>query len=132
MKKTTPQLVILFLWFILVAAVSGCGSDDKPNESGNNPPTIQSITADPDTFHMSEFSTITVIAEDPDGDELHYTWNHRHGESILEWVSASGNTAMLTTCGCVIAEPLNAWVISTVDDGRGGEATDSVSIVVLQ
>ena len=131
MKKTTPQLVILYLWFILVAAVSGCGGDNKPNESGNTPPTILSLTAVPDTFYALEISTITAVAEDPDGDELHYTWSHRHGESILEWVTATGNPAVLSTCTCELDEPLQAWVIVTVTDGKGGAAQDSVAIVVL-
>jgi hypothetical protein len=128
------NVVRCFVVFVAASSVmllsAGCGSDDPPTASDNHPPTISSITANPSTFHLGDLSTITVTATDPDGDGLQYYWDHR-GESVLEWFSSTGNTAILTTCGCLIVDDLHTWVLATVKDGKGGEATDSVAVVVL-
>jgi hypothetical protein len=111
--------------------LGGCGDDEKPVATENTPPVILSLTAEPDTFYALELCTITAVAEDPDDDPLQYGWAYRHSGSILVWVSATSNPAVLTTCSCNITEPLNAWVIATIDDGNGGMAQDSIAIVVL-
>lgn len=129
--KTARWLLLSSIYVAGLSGVFGCSDDDNPITPENNPPTLLSVTAAPDTFHPLEISTITAVAEDPDGDELLYIWRHRHGESILEWVVATGNPAVLSTCTCDLDEPLQAWVIATVSDGKGGVAHDSVAIVVL-
>ncbi len=129
--KQIRFLLVLGTLSVLLTALLGCGSDDKPTGSDNAAPVISSITASPSSFQQGELCTVTVVASDPDGDNLQYSWDHHNAESQLEWVSAGGNTAVLTTCGCLIVDDLYAWVLATVRDGRGGEAIDSVEIVVL-
>lgn len=128
--NTIRYLAKLATCCVVVLILAGCGGDDPPTAPDNHPPTISSITADPSTFHQGDLSTITVIATDPDGDALQYFWDHRGG-SQLDWILSSGNTAVLTTCGCLIVDDLYTWVLATVKDGNGGETTDSVAIVVL-
>jgi hypothetical protein len=116
---------------ILIIAVfwSGCGKDDKATDPQNRPPTITSLTAEPDTFHVNESTIITVIASDPDGDALNYNWE-AHGEDLLPMPGEEPNTMELIIC-CPILEPRTAMVLSIVDDGRGGETSDSVQVWVL-
>jgi hypothetical protein len=114
---------------ILLASVIwlGCSEDKKGTDPNNNPPVIQSITADPDTFIAGQFTTVTVVASDPDGDILQYQWEARK----LERIGGQGNTVMLEACDCEILVPTDDIVIATVRDGRGGEALDSVSVHIL-
>ena len=115
-------LIIVVLW-------SGCGKDDKATDAQNRPPVITSLTAEPDTFHVNESTLITVIASDPDGDALNYNWE-AHDEELLPMPGDDPNTIELIIC-CPILEPRTGMVLSIVDDGRGGEATDSVQVWVL-
>jgi hypothetical protein len=104
-----------------------CGKDNNGVDPGNSSPVIESITADPDTMLADEITTVTVVASDPDGDILQYEWEARK----LELSSLPGSTVMLEVCDCEIHEPTTDVVISTVSDGRGGVARDSVSVHIL-
>jgi len=113
----------------MAAGLVGCGDDDKTVNPNNRPPVILSITADPDTFYMYGSTTITVEAEDPDDDPLTYSWDCSLCPSPIKYASASGNTAVLTNC-CEISQITEVWAFAIVDDGQGGEARDSVYVVV--
>jgi hypothetical protein len=114
---------------ISLASVSwlSCSEDKKSVDPNNRPPVIQSITADPDTFYAGQHTTVTVVANDPDGDILQYFWEARK----LDRIGGQGNTVMLEACDCEIRVPTDDIVIATVRDGRGGEALDSVSVHIL-
>ena len=114
---------------ILLASVTwlSCSEDKKGTDPNNSPPVIQSITADPDTFYAGHYTTVTVMATDPDGDILQYQWEARR----LDGIGGQGNTIMLEACACNFSEPSDVIVIATVLDGRGGEALDSVSVHIL-
>ena len=116
---------------VLLASVTwlSCSEDKKGTDPNNSPPVIQSMTADPDTFYAGpgHYTTVTVMATDPDGDVLQYQWEARK----LERKGGQGNTVMLEACDCEISVPTNDIVIATVRDGRGGEALDSVSVHIL-
>jgi len=117
----TPIAVILVIGF-------SCGKDDKTTDPQNSNPVITSLTADPDTFYAGSSSIITVIADDPDGDVLSYYWE-AHGSHLMPMPSGS-NTMELTNC-CPIAQPESAVVLSVVEDGRGGEARDSIELWIF-
>ncbi len=113
---------------LAMAVWLSCGKDDKATDPQNRPPVITSVTADPDTFYMGNSTIITVIASDPDGDALNYNWE-AHGQDLLP-IGGGSNTMEFTNC-CPVFEPATAVILSIVDDGRDGEARDSVQVWIL-
>lgn len=87
----------------------------------NNPPTIESLTTDCPRVKKGGTATLTCDASDPDGDELTYEWSVERGNfsgegAVVSWVGPSEYGTFTITV--------------TVTDGRGGEATDSIDIIV--
>ena len=87
----------------------------------NQPPTINSLTAEKEVSTLSE-SQIACEANDTDGDTLTYQWSADGGTikgegSNVTWVTPD-------TAG-------NYTVKVAVTDGKGGEATDSTTISVI-
>ncbi len=89
--------------------------------SSNRPPVVSSVTASPSSLKQSESSTVTCSATDPDNNTLTYTWEAAGGS-----VSGSGSTA---TWKAPAAD--GSFTIKvTVNDGKGGQASGSVTITV--
>ena len=91
-------------------------------ESINHTPIILSLTADCRKIDLGAKSKLTCTAMDPDGDTLLYTWISAYGTligggSTATWVAPEIQGIYYITC--------------RVDDGRGGQAMDSIGIVVL-
>ncbi len=87
----------------------------------NQPPVIDSLTTEKELVVKAGTSTIECIASDPDEDELSYTWSAERG-------NISGEGAVVTW---VAPNTYGTYTITvTVTDGRGGEASESVSIEV--
>jgi hypothetical protein len=87
----------------------------------NHPPVIDSLTAKPQKVKKAMTSTIECLASDPEGDKLSYTWSASGGNisgegSVVSWVAP--NTFGTYT------------ITVTITDGRGGETTKSIDIVV--
>ena len=120
--------LIMMIVIVMIAAV-GCGDDDKNVNPDNNPPVIVSVTANPDTIFANQSTTVAVVANDPDGDDLHCSWEV-HG---LEMQAISGtNTSVELQPGCdCLEDPADVQVLAIVTDGNGGEARDSAKVVVL-
>jgi len=117
-----PLLLTALLW-------TSCGDDDDSStNSQNQPPIIRSLTAAPDTFYAGQITTITVDAEDPEGDPLSYEWEA--DQSWLLVISSASNTLDLTNC-CPIDSSKTTFVHSIVSDDHSGQARDSVQIWVL-
>ena len=125
--RSSSMIHIAALIFLMSVTWLSCSEDKKVVDSNNHTPVIQSITADPDTFYAGYYTTVTVIATDPDGDILQYQWDARR----LDLIGGQGSTIMLEACTCNFSEPSDVNVIATVRDGRGGEAMDSVTVHVL-
>jgi len=90
-------------------------------ESINHAPVIEAVTAHPRKIDLGAGTHLACIASDPDGDSLSYTWSAAAGT-----LSDSGATAAWIA-------PLvegNYYIICTVDDSAGGQAIDSIGIVV--
>jgi chitinase len=87
----------------------------------NNPPVIESLTTDCPRVKQSHSAILTCVASDPDGDELNYSWSAERG-------SIDGEDAEVTWVG---PNEFGTFVITlTVSDGRGGEASSEISIIV--
>jgi len=87
----------------------------------NRNPQISSLTATPVSVVTGGSSTVKCTASDPDGDTLTYSWIYAGGS-----ISGTGSTVTWTapsTFGIYI-------VTAIVSDGKGGTATQSVSIAV--
>jgi hypothetical protein len=93
-----------------------------PPPPPNQPPVINSLTAEKEVTTLSE-SQIVCEANDTDGDTLTYQWSADGGTikgegSSVTWVAPD-------TAG-------NYTVKVAVSDGKGGEATDSTTIAVIE
>ncbi len=91
--------------------------------SSNSSPTINSLSATPDTVSKNGISDLICIASDPDNDPLSYNWIVTNGT-----ISGTGDTV-----SWIAPDTTGTFIIScTVSDGNGGESIDSVEIVVDQ
>ena len=86
----------------------------------NNPPIIASLITDCPRVRQAGTATLTCEATDPDGDELSYEWSSERGNfsgegAVVSWVGPSEYGTFVITV--------------TVSDGRGGEATEEISII---
>ena len=118
MNILKSKLIIIGLMFISFFLFS---CEEETTEPKNEPPVILSLTADPDSIDVEGSSTLTSVAIDPDGDELTYTWIASQGSlvgsgSSVSWVAPNSEGTYSVTC--------------KVDDGRGGDDSKSVTIVV--
>lgn len=93
----------------------------------NQPPVIESLTAEWGRLKKASNTPITCVASDPDGDTLTYEWS-----AVDETGNPAGNiTGEGYTTTWVAPNDYGTYTITvTVSDGRGGEATSSVDIIV--
>ena len=87
----------------------------------NNDPIITGITAHPRKIHLGSESEINCAATDPDGDTLNYNWT-----AIFGTISGTGATITWTAP----TSAGNYYITCLVNDGRGGEAIDSIGVSV--
>jgi outer membrane protein OmpA-like peptidoglycan-associated protein len=88
----------------------------------NRPPTVRAA-CDPCTVEVGKVSTVSADAQDPDGDPLTYRWTANAGS-----FSNPANRQTAWTAPMVVG-PVPVTV--TVNDGRGGTASASVTIQVV-
>ena len=89
----------------------------------NRPPTVRA-RCEPCTVEVGRTSTVTADAQDPDGDTLRYRWSAPSG--------TFQNQADRQTTWTAPQQEGPVPVTVTVDDGRGGTASDSVTIQVVR
>ncbi len=87
----------------------------------NHPPVIESLTTQALEVRKATTCVIECVASDPDDGSLSYIWsasggNISEGGSVATWVAPN-------TYGTYVIKV-------TVNDGRGGEATKNIRIVV--
>jgi hypothetical protein len=94
----------------------------------NHSPAISSVDPDRTRVRVGERVSVSARASDPDNDELRYSWTSSAGT-----IRGSGSTVTLDTSGI---EPdsgsTQVRLTVTVNDQRGGIATDSTSVTVQQ
>ena len=89
----------------------------------NQNPTVTSM-CDPCMLEVGETSTLTAAASDPDGDML-----------VFRWSASQGSFSQLATATTVWTAPALPGVVTVtvmVEDGRGGSATSTLDIQVVQ
>jgi outer membrane protein OmpA-like peptidoglycan-associated protein len=94
-----------------------------PAVAPNRPPSVRA-RCEPCTVDVGKTSTVSADATDPDGDRLTYTWATAAGQLT----SASDRQSPWTA-------PMQEGpvpVTVTVNDGKGGSATDAVTIQVIR
>ena len=89
----------------------------------NRPPTVRAA-CDPCTVEVGKTSTVSADAQDPDGDPLTYRWAANSGS----FTNPSNRQTPWTAPMVVGPVPVTV----TVTDGRGGTASASVTIQVVQ
>ncbi len=94
-----------------------------PAPPANRPPTVKA-RCEPCTLPVGQQSTVTADANDPDGDTLTYRWSAPSG--------TFGNASERQTTFTCPAQPGAVPVTVTVNDGKGGTASDTVTIQCTQ
>jgi outer membrane protein OmpA-like peptidoglycan-associated protein len=94
-----------------------------PAPPQNGPPTVKA-RCEPCTVDVGKSATVTADAQDPDGDPLTYKWSTPTG--TLQ------NPADRQTLWTAPMQPGPVPVTVTVDDGKGGTASDTVTIQVVR
>lgn len=91
--------------------------------AANRPPTVKA-RCEPCIVEVGKSSTVTADANDPDGDPLKYKWSTPTG--------TLANNADRQTLWTAPMQEGSVPVTVTVDDGKGGTATDTVTIQVIK
>ncbi len=89
----------------------------------NRPPTVKA-RCEPCVVQVGKTAMVTADAQDPDGDTLTYKWSVPTGRLA--------NAADRQTQWTAPEQEGSVPVTVTVDDGRGGTATDTVTIQVVR
>jgi peptidoglycan-associated lipoprotein len=90
-----------------------------PVAAANRPPTVKA-RCEPCVVEVGRTSTVTADASDPDGDVLTYKWSAPAG--------TFANPAERQTIFTCPMTPGSIPVTVTVSDGRGGTASDTITI----
>jgi len=94
-----------------------------PQAPVNRPPTVKA-RCEPCTVELGKSSTVTADGQDPDGDTLTYKWSAPSGRFA--------NPAERQTLWTAPEQEGSVPVTVTVDDGKGGTASDTVTIQVIR
>jgi len=113
------KLFIVALFLAALVIFSGCAGTAPPI---NHPPTIVSLTANPQSpIEVNQSTIIICLATDQDEDILTYNWTKTGGT-----ITGSGSTITWTAP----ALPGTYTITCTVSDSNGGQDSESVSIIV--
>lgn len=116
MNKALTGVLALFLSACVQPEVTSSASGPNSN------PIITSLSADPARGSVGRIVTLTVVAEDPDGDELSYEWFMTAGD-----VYGEGPVVSYVVTYCCVG--INSVTV-TVKDGRGGTASKIIDVEV--
>jgi hypothetical protein len=118
---------------VMLGAAAGCGSGaqtrpaaapSRPSAAVHNRPPSVRARCEPCTVHAGQTSTVSAEAQDPDGDQLTYVWTAPSG-------ALSASTARQTPWIAPMVEgPVPVAI--RVDDGKGGTASDVITLTVIK
>lgn len=111
------KILPLFLLTILFSVTfSSCKKDAK-----NSNPVVSAVTVAPSSVNANGIASITVVASDPDGDALTYSYSVTGGA-----ITGSGASVSWTAPSAAGAHSVTV----TVSDGNGGTATGNGALTV--
>ena len=125
MKRLAKVSVIAFALLLMLTPLLACGGGEEappPPPSGNQPPVINSLFPESPTIIPNAETKITCNATDAEGDELTYTWTTTAGT-----ITETYKTFIFWKAPDFAGE---FEVSVTVNDGNGGEASSSCTIIV--
>ncbi len=119
MKKRKYSVPLLLLTFAF-----GCVQPESvvSSDGSNNSPVIESVSVDPGLINVGTTATITVNANDPDGDQLKYGWSTALGDII-----GSGAEVRYTAAFCCVGTNI---ITVTVSDTKGAKASKDILIEI--
>lgn len=103
--------------WLLPLLLAACADDESPNR----PPEDLALSASADSVVVGGTARLVAAAVDPDGDRLETVWSDERGRL------GSGDTLRWTAP----ARPGPRTIVCRVDDGRGGELADSLTLDVF-
>ncbi|MBC8276419.1 MAG: hypothetical protein H8E40_15820 [Chloroflexi bacterium] len=120
--------IVLVVLAVAVMLAGACGPSEAPptqptpsTPTGNQPPEISSLTANPSGVSYGGSATVKCIATDPDGDVIDYSWSASGGD-----ISGDGDTVTWIAPD----KGGNFYISVILSDGKGGETTDKVMVTV--
>lgn len=110
---------------LALGVFAGCGDDDDSTVAPqqNRSPVITAVTVTPASVQAGGTANVTVLATDPDGDALTYSYVPNGGSitglgASVSWIAPSPSASGTFS------------VAVTVSDGKGGQAQQSGSLYV--
>ena len=133
--KSPRHFFTIALVVLLVGVFIGCNDDDSGNGTGSasQPPVISSLTSTPNTISvdLDSIAVITVVASDPENDELTFRWDATAGilDTVDSWSTGSSKsnstrgikelvTGKTTVYWKAPSQALNSMVIVWASDGE--------------
>jgi outer membrane protein OmpA-like peptidoglycan-associated protein len=116
-------LVLLTVLATSISASAQTPSQPQPAIAQNHPPTVRA-RCEPCTVYLGKISTVTADGQDQDGDTLTYLWSAAAGTLT--------NTSSRQTPWTAPMQEGPVPVTVRVDDGKGGTASDVVTIQVIK
>jgi hypothetical protein len=95
----------------------------RPAASANRPPSVRA-QCEPCTVQIGKTAVVSAAAHDPDGDAISYAWTTPGG------TLADPSGARTVWTAPMIEGPVPVTI--TVTDGKGGSATDAITIQVTK
>jgi len=120
MKKFDAAGRLVALLIVLTLALQPACAPQQPAQP-NRSPVIESVNYNKDAFATSEVQ-IDCLAKDADSDNLTYQWYAEAGQ-----ISGGGPSVLWMPPGKMGKYPITL----VVSDGRGGAATENISIRVV-
>jgi hypothetical protein len=109
-------LPIFLLTILMIVAFTSCKKD-----ATNGNPVVSAVTVAPSSVNANGIASVTVVATDPDGDALTYSYSVTGGA-----ITGSGASVSWTAPSAAGAHSVTV----TVSDGNGGTASGNGALTV--
>lgn len=125
-RKVINRIFLIIIFFTVTSLFfQGCVQPESAVNSfeGNQSPVVKSVLVDPLFIKVGSTATISVDAEDPDGDVLGYSWSAPLGDII-----GNGPNVRYSATYCCVG--LNTVTV-VVEDTRGAKVSETVNIEIV-